>query len=95
MPQRTNGFVQNNILDEDGKPAGGTATSLGIGINWQDGPINAENEPNGALIEDVISICINRLEFLQNALGNSEYIEAIQHLTNALHALNKEAEEKS
>ena len=61
-----NGCVYHiyNFSDQDGNPAGGGAGGPGISIVWQNGPIR-DATPNGALVEDNIQICIDRIEFYE------------------------------
>ena len=59
-----------NSIDAEGRPTGGYANGLGMGIRWQNGPL-AENRrgkkiANGAILEDVIEVCIRRLQFFQD-----------------------------
>ena len=51
-------------------------------ICWQDGPVNreADEEPNGAFVEDIIAISIERLKFYQDSPFNCpENAMAIEH----------------
>lgn len=78
--------------DENGKPAGGTTTGVGIHIEWQNGPLGRgadRKEPNGAFVEGVIAAAKDRLEWY-NASGFecAENTEAIKHLDAALAVLN-------
>lgn len=43
----------------DGNVTGGVSTGVGIHIRWQNGPI-VDGEQNGALIEDVLELVLNR-----------------------------------
>lgn len=59
-------YTYNNFTDKDGNPAGGVVEATGIQIKWQDGPLGRGNdrvEPNGAFVETLIDIVIQRLEF--------------------------------
>lgn len=88
----------NNIsnefgTNEDGNPSGGQTESLGLSIHWQDGPLaNADGTrkaPNGAFVEDVIQIAIDRLNFFNNSKFRCrENSIAITKLEEALHWLN-------
>lgn len=85
-------FIAYNDTDEEGRPYGGQAVAPGIDISWQRGPLGrgAERvEPNGAFVETVIAIAVNRLEFYQNSGFNCrENALAITKLQEALHWLN-------
>ena len=80
----TNNFERNS----DGRPSGGTSTGLGIEITWQNGPVQDAGGRNGAFIEDLLSICVARLEFYQdgefrcreNALAITKIEEAVHWL---------------
>ncbi len=86
---------------KDGIPMGGQSWGSGFAIAWQDGalfeglkPVELVT-PNGALVEDVIEACIDRLEFYQDSDFRSEYNEeAIVYLNRALAALNNRTEER-
>lgn len=59
-------FESVNQTNKEGNPAGGYAKGIGIDIRWQDGPLGqGENrkEPNGASVETVIAIAIDRIKF--------------------------------
>lgn len=78
--------------DENGNPTGGKSLARGIQVNWQDGPLGSGNnrkEPNGAFVEEVIQIAIDRLEFFNSSKFRSrENSLAITKLEEALHWLN-------
>lgn len=86
-------FTSDHIL-EDGKPAGGHSASIGISIDWQNGPLgrigtDERIEPNGAFAETVIAIAKDRLDFYQaNGFSCRENALAITKLEEALHWLN-------
>lgn len=64
------------------------------GIHFQEGPIN-ENELNGIFMEDLINICIDRLEKFQDSIFNCSHNEtAINLLKGAITALNQRTEER-
>jgi hypothetical protein len=63
-----------NLLDADGKPAGGFAYGTGFTIVWQDGPVHA-NEPNGASPEMILSVVAQRLKHL-GYIGTAAKIQA-------------------
>lgn len=82
----------NNHVDDDGNPSGGTVTGTGLEISWQSGPLGQgedRQEPNGAMIEAVITAVISRLLFFQDSKYSCrENALAITKLEEALHWLN-------
>ncbi len=78
-----------NLLDDDGNPAGGYFRGDGIVINWQNGPLGRGDDrkaANGAFIETVILAAIRRLEFYnEGKFRCRENSLAITHLEEALH----------
>lgn len=52
------------LSDDDGNPMGGQCSGEGFGITWQ----NGVQEPNGAIIEDVLAAVVDRLHFFQGQL---------------------------
>lgn len=78
---------------EEPTPAGGCTSGVGICISWQNGPLgrgSGRRKPNGAFVEDLIAVCIDRIEFY-NAAGFEcdENMDAIGHLHDALAALGR------
>ncbi len=72
-------FVSNHFTDANGNPSGGTTYGQGFAIGWQNGPLAVDGErrePNGAFVEDVIKVAIDRLEFYQRSRFASEFNEA-------------------
>ena len=100
----------HNKCDKDGNPAGGFATQHvkardrdeAFRIDWQDGPINrdAGEEPNGALVEDILDVCLHRLRFYQeskfqcyeNACAVSH---AVSHIEKALEHLDDRRKDRA
>lgn len=84
-------FSNRNFVDSDGRPAGGFAKATGIEIRWQDGPLGRDGdriEPNGAFVETLIAIVVDRLEFYNSGQFRCrENSLAITHLEEALHWL--------
>lgn len=82
-----------NFTDEAGMPAGGHSHGVGFMIGWQAGPLGsgaARQEPNGAFVESIIEVCIDRIEFYDAmGFGCVENDEALSHLKDALSALNR------
>lgn len=93
MRQKIN---EQHRLDENGNPAGGATTGVGILIDWQDGPLGRgadRKEPNGAFAESVIASVIGRIRFYQTASGGKfacrENAIALTKLEEALMWLDK------
>lgn len=84
-------IVYVNIFDSDANPAGGHASGTGLWIQWQNGPLGRGDqrlEPNGAFVEDVIELCVERLKFYQDSkFVCMENDGAIDHLKRALQYL--------
>lgn len=82
----------DNVLDDDGNPAGGWVQSTGLLINWQDGPLGRGEDrkaPNGTFVETVIRAALVRLEFYQaGKFRCRENALAITKLEEALHWCN-------
>ncbi len=82
-----------NDVDRDGNPAGGHVCGRGIFVTFQNGPLGrgAERaEPNGAFVEDVIQVAIERLAFYQRGkFACTENNRALKHLTRALVELHE------
>jgi len=80
-------------VDEAGNPAGGEAEGVGISIQWQNGPLAVSGSrlaPNGAFVEDVIQVCITRIEFYQDSKFHClENAAALGHLKAALEVLGE------
>jgi len=94
IPFWTPEYSVENLTDDNGNPAGGTAHSKGIEISWQHGPLGRGadrfEKHNGAFVETVIDICIKRLEFFQGSkFACDENHEAIYYLQQALLILNE------
>lgn len=83
---------QQHLRSDDGAPAGGTTTGLGLEITWQNGPLGrgaARKEPNGASVEGVIEAALGRLRFYQEGRFKCrENALAITKLEEALHWLD-------
>lgn len=82
---------EQHRLDDNGNPAGGATTGVGIIIDWQNGPLGRgtdRKEPNGAFVESVIQAAIGRLDFFEKASGGRFSCEenklALYHLEQAL-----------
>ena len=69
------GIVCSHELDDDGNPAGGTSQTVGALIDWQDGPLGRGEDreaPNGAFVEDIIMIAVDRLQWYQK-VGDGKF----------------------
>ncbi len=86
-----------------GLPLGGFAKATGINIQFQPGPLRESKgiltkEPEGAFVETLISIVIDRLQYYQDVNNKRfrcrENSLAITHLQDALHWLNHRTEER-
>lgn len=63
-------YVHDNISDDLGRPAGGSAAGTGFQVSWQNGPLAVDGErrdPNGAFVETLIDVVIKRIEFYQES----------------------------
>lgn len=84
--------IESHHQTADGKPAGGTTTARGVKVDWQNGPLAVEGqrvEPNGAFVEDVIAIALDRLEYYNSTeFRCRENSLAITKLEEALHWLD-------
>lgn len=63
-------FTAQHWNDPNGNPAGGCSSGTGVCISWQNGPLGrGENrqEPNGAFVETIIAIAIDRLMYYQRS----------------------------
>lgn len=86
---------EEHRFTEDGKPAGGTTTGLGIHVEWQNGPLGLTKEPNGAFVETVIEVAKGRLNCYQNnGFECEENALAIKYLDLALSALHERTEKR-
>lgn len=91
-------FECTNLLDDNGKPAGGTASATGVRIEWQNGPLGRgedRKEPNGAFVETLLGIVRARILWYQdNGFACDENAAAIGHIEDALDDLNARTERR-
>jgi len=91
-------FTANHFKDENGNPAGGTTFGQGFAIGWQNGPLGRgedRKEPNGAFVEDIIAVALDRIEFYQDSPFACEANASVwQLLQAALDELQKRAQER-
>ena len=83
----------NFVRDDNDNPAGGESLATGVAISWQNGPLrdaDGNSVPrNGAFVDEVIQIAIDRLSFYQDSRFNCVYnADAIEYLDKALKRLN-------
>ena len=90
-----------NIENENGNPAGGYASGVGLKIDWQNGPLGRGDErqaPNGAFVETVISAVVQRIEWYQTVSGGKfkcrENALAITRLEEGLLWLDKRTRDR-
>lgn len=85
-------IIAANNSDQDGNPAGGVVTGVGLSIEWQNGPLGRGADrlaPNGAFVETVIAAALQRIEYYQSGKFKCrENALAITKLEEALHWLN-------
>lgn len=80
--------AKNEFKSVDGNPMGGTTESIGLSIQWQEGPVQ-DNQQNGAFVTDVIQAAIDRITFYNESKFNCRENElAITKLEEALHWCN-------
>lgn len=81
-----------NYSDPQGNPAGGYVKSIGLTIDWQDGPLGRgaeRKEPNGSFVETVIAAALQRIEYYNSTQFRCrENSLAITKLEEALHWLH-------
>lgn len=91
-------YTVENWTDKDGNPAGGVASGTGFCISWQNGPLGRgkdRKEPNGAFVEDIIKVVIERLEFYQESQFACEQNQkALGPLHAALTCLNNRTQDR-
>lgn len=87
-----------NVTDEDGNPTGGGVTSVGLAIDWQNGPLGRgaeRREPTGAFVEDVVLAALQRVRFYQaSKFACEENGHVIEHLERALKCMQVRHEER-
>lgn len=88
-----NGFKAQHWEDEEGRPAGGVSYGTGFAISWQHGPLGRgeeRREPNGAFVEDIIAVCLDRLDYYERSVFHCpENQNAMASLRAALGALEE------
>ncbi len=91
-------YEAENMNDNNGNPAGGHVTGLGLNIMWQDGPLGRDEnraDPNGAFVETVIDAARQRIEYYQQSQFKCrENALAITKLEEALHWLDSRTQRR-
>lgn len=70
-------------IDKHGFPKGATTRSLGISIQWHNGPTERNGKPllNGANFQTLIDVLVDRLKFVQGTeAAHPDYEKVIQKL---------------
>lgn len=84
-------FEAKNILDDEGRPAGGFVHGVGLTIDWQNGPLGRDGDrltPNGAFVETVLRAALQRIEHYNSGQFRCrENSLAATHIEEALHWL--------
>ncbi len=87
-----------NKNDDEGNPAGGSVSGMGLQIVWQNGPLGRgedRKEPNGAFVETVISAAIERIKYYQDSKFKCrDNAVALTHLETAVLWLNKRTQDR-
>lgn len=92
-------IIETHNTDEKGNPTGGTTTSTGLDIRWQDGALVVDGkqvDPNGAFLQTVLSACIGRLQYYQaGKFACRDNAVALTHLETAQLWLGKREAERA
>lgn len=86
-------FFGEHWNDENGNPGGGGVNwGCGFTISWQNGPLGRgddRREPNGAFVETIINVVIDRISYYEESqFACRENKRAIAALYDALRFLN-------
>lgn len=94
-------FTSEHNLDGNGNPAGGHSESVGLKVEWQNGPLGRgaeRQEPNGAFVETLLAVALDRIQFYQTASNGKfqcrQNALAITKIEEALHWLKDRTEER-
>lgn len=91
-------ITEEHRVDDQGRPAGGTTTGVGINIEWQDGPLAVDGvrrEPNGAFVEGIIEAAIGRIAHYQGSMFHGIHnAVALGHLKAALEVLQERTRDR-
>jgi hypothetical protein len=101
-------YQSTHFVDSELKCMGGAANGPGIQIRWQAGPLRVtqdsgpdikivkEKEPNGAFVETVIAIALDRIAFYQaTRFACEENEDAMDHLAAALSVLDERTQRRT
>ena len=78
-----------NFVDSENRPAGGTATAVGLTVVFQDGPMGDGREHNGCFVEDLLIVAAERMRFYQaGQFAGAENAAALLKIESALDMLN-------
>ena len=58
-------IIAQHYQDSQRRPGGGETRGKGFSIQWQDGPL-LEAGRNGALIQELLDACADRIRFIQS-----------------------------
>jgi hypothetical protein len=98
MGVKSQEFRSEHSTDSNGNPAGGFTSGVGFQIKWQDGPLGRggdRREPNGAFVETIIEVALDRLEYYQRSpMSHWNNKEAIKHLKSALRHLESRTRDR-
>lgn len=91
-------FERKNYSDENDNPTGGYTTGTGFSITWQNGPLGRgkdRKEPNGAFVETIIAVALQRIKYYQDSkFVCRENALAIKKLEEALHWLDSRTKDR-
>lgn len=84
-------------VDQNHDHIGGMTTGSGIAITWFNpkDPKDGDGYQKGAMVEDVIRVAIDRLDYLDRPEGGAENAGALRSLREALQLLESRAERKA
>lgn len=92
------GFKSEHWKDTNGNPAGGVSYGVGFAVSWQHGPLGRDADriqPNGAFVEDLLGVVMDRIEYYQDSRFNcKENAEALHHLQMAAEFLDSRTQNR-
>jgi hypothetical protein len=81
----------NHAVDKHGFPKGTTTRTLGVNVQWHNGPTARKGRPhyNGATYQTLIDVIIDRIKFVQGTeAACSEYEKVLELLDKANEVLD-------
>ena len=82
--------ITKTVHDRDGRVTGGFARGIGIQIDWQNGPLEEGQLPNGAFVEGVLQTVLDRLlAYQETDLSCRENALAITKFQERMHWLEE------